>query len=71
MFLNLRRNRIKLMYWDTEGIAIRQKKQQTEDTHYSIVTEVGFGRTFKGIVDESRCSASEHSRLGVTRTRQY
>ena len=26
MFINLRRNRVKLMYWDTDGIAIWQKR---------------------------------------------
>ncbi|MCA2656679.1 IS66 family insertion sequence element accessory protein TnpB [Microcystis sp. M061S2] len=54
MFLNLRRNRIKLMYWDRDGIAIWMKKQKPEDTHFDIFTEVRFGRTFKGIVDETR-----------------
>lgn len=26
MFINLRRNRVKLMYWDSDGIAIWQKR---------------------------------------------
>ncbi len=53
MFINLRRNRVKLMYWDSDGIAIWQKKQKAEDTHFNIFTEVGIGRNFKGIADES------------------
>jgi hypothetical protein len=53
-FLNLLRNRIKLMYWCRDGIAIWMKKQKPEDTHFDIFTEVRFGRTFKGIVDETR-----------------
>jgi transposase len=53
MFLNSRCNRIKLMYWDTDGIAIWMKRQKAEDTHFDIFTEVGIHRNFTGIADES------------------
>ena len=54
LFLNLRRKRMKILYWDRDGLGIWMKKQKPEDTHFDIFTEVRFGRTFKGIVDETR-----------------
>ena len=54
VFLNLRRNRIKIMYWDSDGLAIWMKSQESEDTHFNIFTRVETHRTFNGIVDESR-----------------
>ena len=54
MFLNLRRNRIKLMYWDKDGMAIWMKSQESEDTHFNIFTRVEKHRTLNGIVDETR-----------------
>jgi transposase len=53
MFLNSRCNRIKLMYLDTDGIAIWMKKKEAEGTHFDIYTEVEVGRNFNGIADES------------------
>jgi hypothetical protein len=46
-------NRIKLMYWDTDGIANWMKKQKAEYTHFDIYIEVGIGRIFNGIANES------------------
>ena len=54
LFINLRRNRVKLMYWDTDGLVIWIKSQESEDTHFNIFTRVEKHRTFNGIVDETR-----------------
>ena len=40
MFINLKRNRVKLMYWDKDGIAIWQKNQESEDTHSNTFTGI-------------------------------
>ncbi len=54
LFLSKRRDRVKAMWWDIDGIAIYMKSQESEDTHFNIFTRVGLRRTFNGIVDESR-----------------
>jgi len=54
MFLNRRRNRIKLMYWDCDGVVIWMKNQESEDTHFNTFTRVEIHRNFNGIVDETR-----------------
>ncbi|HUP78390.1 MAG TPA: IS66 family insertion sequence element accessory protein TnpB [Pirellula sp.] len=54
LFINLRRNRVKLMYWDTDGLVIWMKSHESEDTHFNIFTRVAMYRTFNGIVDETR-----------------
>ena len=55
MFINLRRNRVKLMYWDTDGLVIWMKKDKSEDTHFNSFTRVAIHRTFNGFVDKT-CS---------------
>ena len=54
MFINLRRNRVKLMYWDKDGIAIWQKMHKSEDTRSNTFTEVAPHRTFCRFIDKTR-----------------
>ena len=54
LFLNRRRDRIKILWWDGDGMAIFMKSQESEDTHFNIFTRVELHRNFKGIVDETR-----------------
>ena len=54
LFLSKRRDRIKAIWWDGDGMAIYMKSQESEDTHFNIFTRVEKHRTFNRIVDETR-----------------
>jgi transposase len=54
LFFNRRRDHLKVLYFDNDGLAIWYKSQESEDTHFNIFTRVEMHRTFNGIVDESR-----------------
>lgn len=41
VFLNQRRNRIKLLYWDKDGLAIWQKEFESVCPHFFLFTEFG------------------------------
>jgi len=54
LFLNKRRDRIKVLWWDGDGMAIFMKNQESEDTHFDSFTGVEIHHTFNGIIDETR-----------------
>ena len=54
MFINRRRDRIKIIWWDRDGLAIFMKSQESEHTHFNSFTRVELRRNFKRIVDETR-----------------
>ena len=54
LFLNKRRDRIKILWWDGDGMAIFMKSQESEHTHFNSFTRVELRRNFKRIVDETR-----------------
>jgi transposase len=58
MFINLRRNRVKLMYWDNDGIAIWQKRleqgslqhpQPTDDSKHLVIDASELNLLLSGI----------------------
>ena len=62
MFINRRRDRIKIIWWDRDGLAIFMKNQESEDTHSNTFTRVEIHHTFNGIVDETRSTRFRMSR---------
>ena len=52
LFLSKRRDRVKAMWWDIDGLAIYMKKDKSEDTHFNSFTRVEMRRTFNGFVDK-------------------
>ena len=67
VFRNRRGDRIKLLYWDTDGFVIVYKKQESDYPHSSPCTEPG-GRAHNLAV---RLACARHSGFKLTGTAHY